>query len=71
MTPQPLLKDDLPNTNLLANEAQHKPLNDWFAWKQIEARFFYDSVDITGFFDEAAIAIGDAVRPTFKRYRTS
>ncbi|MFT3907357.1 MAG: hypothetical protein QM718_13740 [Steroidobacteraceae bacterium] len=51
--------DELNNTALLATEAQHQPLRDWFKARQIEAMFTYDAVDTTGYFDEAAREIGE------------
>jgi len=51
--------DELSNTDLLATETQHQPLHDWFRARQIAATFTLDAVDTTGFFDEAARAIGD------------
>jgi phage FluMu protein Com len=56
---QPLLKDNLQSTALLATELQHKPLHDWFLHKQIKANFAFAQVDTTGFFDEAAAIIGN------------
>ena len=53
------LKDDLHSTSVLATAAQHKPLQEWFASKQIKANFDFSLVDTTGFFDEAAKCIGD------------
>ena len=50
---------DLYNTDQLATPQQHQPLNQWFQARQIEARFDYASVDTTGFFDDAARALGD------------
>lgn len=53
-----LLKDQMQSTLLLANEAQHKPLLDWFSARQIKTRPDFSLVDTTGFFDEAASIIG-------------
>jgi hypothetical protein len=50
---------NLHNTALLATAEQHQPLKQWFEARQIEARFDYDKVDTTGFFDDAARALGD------------
>lgn len=50
---------DLHNTALLATPEQHQPLKQWFAARQIEARFDHEAVDTTGFFDDAARALGD------------
>jgi hypothetical protein len=54
-----LLKDQLQSTQLLATEAQHQPLVAWFAARQLKARPDLAQVDTTGFFDEAALIIGD------------
>lgn len=50
---------DLHNTASLATPEQHQPLKQWFKTRQIEAQFDYASVDTTGFFDDAARALGD------------
>lgn len=50
---------NLHNTSLLATAEQHQPLKQWFEARQIEARFDYANVDTTGFFDDAARALGD------------
>lgn len=49
----------LQNTAQLATEAQHAPLKAWFAARQIAAQFDFAAVDTTGFFDDAALRIGD------------
>ena len=49
----------LHNTAVLATEAQHAPLKAWFAARQIAAEFDYSAVDTTGFFDDAALRIGE------------
>jgi hypothetical protein len=49
----------LHNTSALATAEQHQPLKQWFEARQIEARFDYANVDTTGFFDDAARALGD------------
>jgi hypothetical protein len=51
--------EDPHNTRVLATTAQHKPLEDWFATKQIKVVFDVNQVDTTGFFDEAARGVGD------------
>lgn len=51
--------DDIYNTTILTKPEQHKPLQEWFKKKQIEAHFDYEQVDTSGFFDDAACAIGD------------
>ncbi len=50
---------DLHNTARLATLEQHQPLKQWFETRQIEARFDYNNVDTTGFFDDAARALGN------------
>jgi len=50
---------DLHNTASLATPEQHQPLKQWFKTRQIEAQFDYNNVDTTGFFDDAARALGD------------
>jgi hypothetical protein len=47
------------NSDLLSSEAQHKPIVDWLRSKNISATINMDAVDTTGFFDEAAVAIGN------------
>ncbi len=54
-----LLKDQLQNTQLLATEAQHQPLQAWFAAKHLQCRVDLAQVDTTGFFDEAALLLGE------------
>jgi hypothetical protein len=57
---QPLLeKLDLHNTAQLATPEQHQPLKEWFEARQINAQFDYSTVDTTGFFDDAARALGN------------
>jgi hypothetical protein len=53
------LTGDAFNTDALATAAQHQPLQTWLATRQIQASFDFRAVDTTGFFDEAAKAIGD------------
>ena len=53
------LAGDAFNTDALATAAQHQPLQAWLAARQIQASFDFSAVDTTGFFDEAAKAIGD------------
>lgn len=50
---------DTLNTNLFATAEQHAPLKAWFAARQIEAVFDYSLVDTSGFFDDAALLIGE------------
>lgn len=49
---------DIHNSDLLSSQAQHKPIIEWFKAKNISATANTDAVDTTGFFDEAAVAIG-------------
>lgn len=56
--PAPLDQLNLHNTAQLATAQQHQPLKQWFAARQIEAKFDYSTVDTTGFFDDAARALG-------------
>jgi len=62
-TPQHTEVADTPfnihNSDLLSSEAQHKPIIDWLRSKSISATINMDAVDTTGFFDEAAVAIGN------------
>lgn len=51
--------DDLNNTDLLATETQHQPLRDWFGARRIETTVDLSAVDTTGYFDEAALQIGE------------
>lgn len=55
----PLDQLDIHNTGQLATPEQHQPLQQWFETRQIEARFDHAAVDTTGFFDDAARALGD------------
>jgi len=57
-SPGPLTGDAF-NTDALATAAQPQPLQAWLATRQIQASFDFRAVDTTGFFDEAAKAIGD------------
>lgn len=52
------LSFDIHNSDLLSSEAQHAPIIEWFKTKNIIASANINSVDTTGFFDEAAVAIG-------------
>lgn len=62
-TPQPAEVADSPfnihNSDLLSSEAQHKPIIDWLRTKSVTASVNIDAVNTTGFFDEAAVAIGN------------
>ena len=42
----------------LNTAAQHAPIEHWLASMQIEAQFDHSSVDTSGYFDEAALALG-------------
>jgi hypothetical protein len=50
---------DASSTDALATATQHQPLQAWLAARQIQAAFDFSAVDTTGFFDDAAKAIGD------------
>lgn len=54
----PLQDVNLHNTSLLATAEQHAPLQQWFASRQIEARFDFAQADTSGFFDDAARMVG-------------
>jgi hypothetical protein len=58
-TPVQLLPDQIQNTSTLSTQIQHQPLLGWFSAQRIKVNFDYSLVDTTGFFDEAAISIGD------------
>lgn len=49
---------DIHNSDILSLESQHRPIIDWFNAKSITASINVNAVDTTGFFDEAAVAIG-------------
>ncbi len=49
---------DIHNSDLLSSQLQHKPIIEWFKTKNSGATANTDAVDTTGFFDEAAVAIG-------------
>lgn len=49
---------DIHNSDLLSTETQHSPIIEWFKAKNILAVANFNTVDTTGFFDEAAVAIG-------------
>jgi hypothetical protein len=49
---------DIHNSDWLSLDAQHRPIIDWFKSKTIAATINASAVDTTGFFDEAAVAIG-------------
>jgi hypothetical protein len=49
---------DIHNSDWLSLEIQHQPIVDWFKTKSINTTVNFSAVDTTGFFDEAAVAIG-------------
>jgi hypothetical protein len=49
---------DIHNSDMLSSAAQHAPVIEWFKTKNITATANVEAVDTTGFFDEAAVAIG-------------
>lgn len=49
---------DIHNSDWLSLETQYRPIVDWFNTKGINATINPNAVDTTGFFDEAAVAIG-------------
>lgn len=49
---------DIHNSDLLSSVVQHAPIVEWFKAKNISATANVNAVDTTGFFDEAAVAIG-------------
>ncbi len=49
---------DIHNSDSLSSDAQHAPIIQWFKSKNIIATASINAVDTTGFFDEAAVAIG-------------
>jgi hypothetical protein len=49
---------DIHNSDSLTSDAQHAPIIQWFKSKNIIATANVNAVDTTGFFDEAAVAIG-------------
>jgi hypothetical protein len=49
---------DIHNSDWLSLETQHQPIVDWFKTKSISTTVNFSAVDTTGFFDEAAVAIG-------------
>ena len=55
---QTTLPLDLHNTDFFSSEAQHRAIVDWLRSRNIAATINPCAVDTTGFFDEAAVAIG-------------
>lgn len=49
---------DIHNSDSLSSDTQHAPIIQWFKSKNIIATASTNAVDTTGFFDEAAVAIG-------------
>lgn len=49
---------DIHNSDMFSSDAQHAPIVQWFKAKNITANPSVNAVDTTGFFDEAAVAIG-------------
>lgn len=49
---------DIHNSDWLTLESQHLPIVDWFKSKGIATTINSNAVDTSGFFDEAAVAIG-------------
>jgi hypothetical protein len=56
-TPPPADAQAFDATDLTSAE-QHAPLRDWFAARQVQAQFDQALVDTSGYFDDAAQAIG-------------
>lgn len=50
---------DIHNTDHLSSESQHRDIVDWFRKKSIAAAIDAGAVDTSGFFDEAAVALGN------------
>ena len=55
---QPDNSVDIHNSDWLSLESQHLPIIDWFKSRSMAATVNSGAVDTTGFFDEAAVAIG-------------
>lgn len=49
---------DIHNSDSLSSNTQHQPIIQWFKSKNVIATANISAVDTTGFFDEAAVAIG-------------
>jgi hypothetical protein len=47
------------DTNALTLKAQYEPIEHWFKRKHIPVEINADAMDTSGFFDEAAVALGD------------
>jgi hypothetical protein len=57
-TPKESTEVDIHNSDWLSLDSQHRPIIDWFKTKTISTTINAGAVDTTGFFDEAAVAIG-------------
>lgn len=54
----PLVGVNLSATDVLATAEQHEPLKQWFAKQNISPEFDFSTVDMSGYFDEAAAELG-------------
>lgn len=52
------LSINIHNSDWLTPETQHQPIVNWFKTRNVDTTVNFDAVDTTGFFDEAAVAIG-------------
>jgi hypothetical protein len=50
---------DLHNTDAMSNSMQYQPIINWFERKNIQVAVNHQALDTQGFYDEAAIEIGD------------
>lgn len=50
---------DIHNTDHLSSESQHRAIVDWFRARSIAASIDAGAVDTSGYFDEAAVALGN------------
>lgn len=57
-SPQPDSSIDIHNSDWLSLESQHIPIVDWFKSRSVATTINSGAVDTSGFFDEAAVAIG-------------
>lgn len=55
----PLAGTDFSSSDALANAAQHRPLEQWFAQRKIRTKLDYGTVDMSGYYDEAAATLGE------------
>jgi len=58
ISPSSVLPFDIHNTDHFSSESQHQSILDWLRGRNIVATINAGAVDTTGFFDEAAVAIG-------------